>query len=207
MASKIPYVAQPGTVAKILSKAKAAQTPDRFTQDFLETKLGCRGGNYRQFIPLAKRCGLLNTDGTPTDLYKKFRNPSTSGAAIAQAMRIGYHELFERNEYANSLDREKLKGLIVEITGLEAKNKVVQLTLATCEALKGFADFDKKLVDSLADDDSTDETPPDPDNDDVQERDFDLRLSYTINLVLPKSEDPAVFNAIFRALRENLLRK
>ena len=39
------------------------------------------------------------------------------------------------------------------------------------------------------------------------ESDVDLRLSYTINLVLPKTDDPAVFNAIFRSLRENLLRK
>ena len=33
-----------------------------------------------------------------------------------------------------------------------------------------------------------------------------LNLAYTINLVLPKSDDVAVFNAIFRSLRENLLR-
>jgi hypothetical protein len=34
------------------------------------------------------------------------------------------------------------------------------------------------------------------------ERELDLNLSYTINLVLPKTDDPAVFNAIFRSLRE-----
>jgi len=38
-------------------------------------------------------------------------------------------------------------------------------------------------------------------------REFDLNLSYTINLVLPKTDDAAVFNAIFKSLRENLLRK
>lgn len=38
-------------------------------------------------------------------------------------------------------------------------------------------------------------------------REFDLNLSYTINLVLPKTDDPAVFNAIFKSLRDNLLRK
>ena len=89
MASKLPYVNQPGSIVKILSKIKEAKTPDRFTQDFLETKLGCRGGNYRQFIPLAKRLSLLNTDGSPTELYKKFRNESTSGSALAESLRAG----------------------------------------------------------------------------------------------------------------------
>jgi len=62
---------------KIFEKVRHAQTPDRFTADFLQTKLGFRGGNYRQFIPLAKRLGFLATDGIPTDVYKRFRNPAT----------------------------------------------------------------------------------------------------------------------------------
>jgi Family of unknown function (DUF5343) len=90
MSTKLPYVAQPGIVKKVLEKARDAKTPDRFTGDFLETKLGCRGGNYRQFIPLAKKLGLLNSDGTPTDIYKAFRNPTTSKASIAEAIKIGY---------------------------------------------------------------------------------------------------------------------
>ena len=112
MASKLPYVNQPGTMVKILNKVKEAKTPDRFTQDFLDTKLGFKGGTARQFIPLSKKLGLLNSDGTPTDLYKKFRNDSTSGAAMAEALKIGYREAFERNEYANELDKESSKGLL-----------------------------------------------------------------------------------------------
>src|SRR4030042_7086605 len=99
MATKLPYVALPGIIVKILNKAKEAKTPDRFTDDFLETKLGFKGGNARQFIPLSKKLGLLKSDGTPTDLYKKFRNEGTSGAAMAEALKIGYHNIFERNEY------------------------------------------------------------------------------------------------------------
>ncbi len=78
MQTKLPYVVQPGSIKKILEKIKDANTPDRFTTDFLDTKLGFRGGNFRQFIPLAKKLNLLNSDGTPTELYKAFRNPGTS---------------------------------------------------------------------------------------------------------------------------------
>src|SRR5438132_4614622 len=103
MTTKLPYVAQPGAIKKIFDKAKEAKTPDRFTTDFLDTKLGFRGGNSRQFIPLAKKLSLLKSDGTPTDLYKAFRNSSTGKAAIAEAMKVGYREIFDRNEYAGNL--------------------------------------------------------------------------------------------------------
>jgi hypothetical protein len=204
MASKLPYIAQPGVIVKIVSKIKEAKTPDRFTYDFLETKLSCKGGNYKQFIPLAKKLGLLNSNGTPTDLYKKFRNNATSGAAMAKAIKAGYREIYERNEYAHNLDREKLKGVVVEITGLEANNRVVQLICQTFETLMKFANFESKLHDKGAEDKKADQKPLDGAE---AIRDFDLGLSYTINLVLPKTDDPAVFNAIFRSLRDNLLRK
>jgi hypothetical protein len=145
METKLPYVVQPGSIKKILDKIRDAKTPDRFTTDFLDTKLGFRGGNSRQFIPLAKKLGLLNSDGTPTALYKAFRNPTTSKAAIAEAMKVGYREVFDRNEYGGSLSKDDLKGLVVEITGLEAKDQLVALICRTFEMLKSFADFDKKL--------------------------------------------------------------
>ena len=209
MATKLPYVNQPGSIVKILGKVKEAQTPDRFTADFLETKLGFRGGNFRQFIPLAKKLGLLNSDGTPTELYKKFRNHHTSDAAMAQALKAGYAEVFSRNEFANNLNKEQFKGLIVEITGLEATSRVVQLICATFEGLRKMANFDKKITASATDKEDTHKQDDKGATDDGkgQDRELDLNLSYTINLVLPKTDDPAVFNSIFRALRDNLLRK
>ena len=39
-----PYVTAYGNIAKALKKIRAAQTPPRFTQDFLATKLGLTGG-------------------------------------------------------------------------------------------------------------------------------------------------------------------
>ncbi len=205
MATKLPYVVQPNLMAKILEKIKEAKTPDRFTHDFLATKLKFSGGNYRQFIPLAKKLALLNSDGSPSDLYKKFRNSKSSKAAMAAALRKGYAEVFERNEYAGSLSKEDFKGLVVEITGLEQKDRIVQLTCQTFETLKPFANFEAKLT-SINDD--TDGKREEEKGGGVsEEREFDLGLNYTINLVLPKTDDPAVFNAIFRSLRDNLLRK
>ena len=207
MVTKLPYVVQPGSILKIFDKVRQAQTPERFTVDFLQTKLGFRGGNYRQFIPLAKKIGFLGTDGRPTEHYKRFRNVDHGGAAMAAGIRLGYRELFERNEYANTLTKDQLKGLVVEITGLDAKDRVVDLICQTFDALKRLANFEASQVDDTDLSDKANEsdrlpTPAGPATGHVG-----LNLAYTINLVLPKSEDPAVFNAIFKALREHLLRQ
>jgi len=208
MSTKLPYVNQPGSMVKILEKIQSAKTPDRFTTDFLTTKLGFKGGNSRQFMPLAKRLGFLASDGSPTDLYKKFRNTDSAKAAMAEALRTGYKEVFERNEYAYKLDREKFKGLVVEITGLEPDNRVVQLICQTWDNLQKLADFEVDLPVDKSDDDENEALPPGSGAEHRKgDHEFPVGLSYVINLVLPKTDDPAVFNAIFKSLRDNLLRK
>ncbi|MBD3339339.1 MAG: hypothetical protein GF353_09530 [Candidatus Lokiarchaeota archaeon] len=209
MTNKLPYLAQPGVVNKILDKIKEARTPDRFTYDFLGNTLGCKGGNYNQFVGFAKKIGFLKTDGTPTDLYKQFRNNPTSKAAMAEAIKKGYVEIFNRNVNADKLSRDDLKGLVIEITGLEKDSQVVQKICKTFENLKGYADFKKSMTTVKEDTSDTSGSKSEPLTpvEESQMNDLGVNLSYTINLVLPKTDDPAVFNAIFKSLRENLLRK
>lgn len=211
MADSLPYTLAPGTITKIVEKLKAAQTPVRFTQDFLGTALNCPGGSAMAFIPLAKRMGLLASDGTPTDLYKRLRNPTQSKGAMAEAIKRAYAELFRRDEYADRLPREKLEGLVIEATGQAKGSRMVRAILGTFEALKAFADFEAPAAPAAPG--TTDEVnvspplsagPPAPAKGTASPPPFNL--SYTIYLNLPKTDDIAVFNAIFRSLRENLLR-
>lgn len=212
MAAKLPYLASPGLIPKILSKMQEARRPDRFTVDFLETKLGHSGGSARAMIPLLKRLGLLASDGSPTTLYDRFRNSDTQGHAMAQALRNGFQELYDRNEYAHDLSKGKLTELVAEATGLEKNNRIVYLTVATFLALKAFADFEADEVpeqparrEETAPEAALRPAPPmravDGANGDVR-----FNVAYTINLNLPETTNPDVFNAIFRALKDNLLR-
>jgi hypothetical protein len=208
MATHPPFLNNYGTVTNILNKAKAAATPERFTGDFLKNQLGFKSGNAQAFIPLAKRLKLLNSDGTPTDLYKSFRspNPTVSKAAMGQAIRNGYADLYARNENLHALDRTALEGLIVEATGLSQDSPTIRSIVKTLEALKGFADFG--VLPASPDGKSKEkEKLKEKDGGGSEDESVDLRLSYTINLVLPKTTDVAVFNAIFKSLKENLLRK
>jgi hypothetical protein len=196
----IPYVPSYGSITRALERIKEAQTPDRFTQDFLATKLGLKGGSPRPVLPFLKRTGFLSSDGTPTELYKRFRNPAASGAAAAEAMRRGYSSLYEANEYAHDLPDADLRGIVVQVTGLQPDAGTVRAIIGSFKALRQFADFDAQTVPT---------TNPDLDESNGDEGSSvdlgRLRLGYTINLHLPATSDVAVFNAIFKSLRTHLL--
>lgn len=202
----IPYMSAPGAVTKILEKIKSAGTPTTFNADFLSTKLGFKGGNYRTFISWAKKMGLLNTDGTPTQLYKSFRNTDTSKSSLAKAFRIGYAELYTRNEYCHELERKRFKGLVMEATGEAEDSAKVDRIVSTFFNAKTLADFEKSLDEDHYENGASDETDESKDEKTVKrKKKVDLGINYTINLVLPKTDDPSIYNAIFKSLRENLL--
>lgn len=88
----VPYLNAYGNITKALDGIKTAPTPERFTQDFLSTKLGLKGGGATPIIPFLKRIGFLNSDGTPTDTYKEFRNETLRPKAAAKALKRGYFQ-------------------------------------------------------------------------------------------------------------------
>lgn len=160
-----------------------------------------------------KKIGFVNPDGTPSDLYKRYRNPSESGAAVAAAIKTGYQPLFEVNEYCHELGEGELKGLAVQVTGQDKNSGVVQKIISTFKNLKEFADFDagfstpssEDKAQSRNDSDLGKDTPSVHTVHHQERQKYGMNLSYTINLNLPATSDIAVFNAIFKSLRENLL--
>jgi Family of unknown function (DUF5343) len=211
MAAKLPYMVAAGLIPKIFEKIQNARRPERFTQDFLETKLGHSGGSARPVIPLLKRMGFLGSDGVPTALYDQFRNTETQGLAVAQGIRNAFSELFDRNQYVYEMSRDKLTGQVMEITGGAKDDRTIRAIVGTFWALKELADFEGEAPEKPAPEPKPDATPsarlptygipPIANADNVE-----LRVGYTINLNLPETTDPEVFNAIFKALYDNLLK-
>jgi hypothetical protein len=109
------------------------------------------------------------------------------------------------------LPKDKLTGLITEITGASKDDSTIKFTVSTFSALKEFADFDAALAQERTEParptDPFIPTVPDelPRRQPVQSDDVNFAISYTINLNLPETTNPEVFNAIFRALKENML--
>jgi hypothetical protein len=210
--SALPYVTAPGNIEKAIKGIRAAATPETVSQDFVKTILGIKGGSGNQITAYLRKIGIASADGKPTDLYKKLRNPSTEGWAVAEALKIGYAPLYVRNEYVHKLSDDDLKGLIVEETGAEADSNVVSMSFACFKQLKKLAKWDVPTTEPSSEKPIAEIVPPrapPPTNGGGSEappQRLGLSLGYTINLNLPATSDPAVFNAIFRALKEHLLK-
>lgn len=201
----LPYITAPGNIEKAFVAIKSAQTPDRVTQDFVKTILKIPGGSGNQVASFLKKIGFVNTDGTPSDIYNKFRNKATTGAAALEAMKIGYGPLYKRNEYMHKLSDEELRGLVIEETGQSDDSSVPSLIVSGIAALKKFVADVKPLPDkALVGDQMT--NAADGHTSQLPIKRIGMNLSYTINLNLPATTDIAVFNAIFKSLKENLLK-
>lgn len=214
-----PFMTSTGLIAKIFEKIQQAKEPDdRYTQNFQSSVLGFSSGEAKMFIPFLKRMGFLEADGRPTKIYRQFRNPDSAPAAMAEAMRIGYHDIFVRNEYAYNLSDEKLKNLLVEMTGKDKASSTIQKICSSWKACKSFANFDVAVTEEAG----SPQLRPQPaelsDHFDLGVRSNmkDLSLlpqsvgvsfGYNININLPATTDPQVYNAIFSALQQTLLKE
>jgi len=204
MKKSLPYLASPGSITTALNRIRDAATPDRVTYDFVSTILMMKGGAGNQIVPFLKKINFVSTDGSPTDLYINFRNTKSGGIAVANAIKHGYQDLMEANEYFYKLADKDLLPLIVQVTGLDAQNKICKLILNTINNLKAFADFDSKVTIS-----ESSESKKEEKYEAIEKKGSpykkEICLSYTINLNLPATTDQAVFNAIFKSLKEHLL--
>lgn len=205
----LPYVTAPGNIDRALAGIKQAAVPERVSQDFVKTILKIPGGSGDQMTSFLKKIGFAKADGTPSELYKRFRNPAQSGSSIATVIRSAYSPLYIRNEFMHELQDEALLGLITEETGQAHDSGPVKAIFASIRHLKAFADFKQptEQIPSVSAQELGQKAPdPSPSGSNRSAQSFGLNLGYTINLNLPATSDPEVFDAIFKSLKEHLLR-
>jgi Family of unknown function (DUF5343) len=197
MPAELPYMASTKNLADILNKIESAGTPPRFTNEFLKT-LGFTSSNDRTIIKVLKGLGFLASDGTPTERYNEFRNPARSGAALAQGLREGWPEVFLADQQAHARSSSDLVGLFKNVTG--KGDAVAQKMATTFKALADRADFAAAPAALTGEEVVEAPAPPEtrPDR-------LGVRLHHDVHLHLPPTSDVAVYTAIFRALRAELL--
>jgi len=209
--AQLPYMISASAARKILEKIKEAPTPSKFTQNYLSATLGFEGANDKAFVSYAKSLGFLDAAGVPTTLYKQFRNPSLSAGALARGLMSAYKPLYERNERFYELSKPKFLELVCAETGLDHDNITAKRITNTFLEVKKRANFAEIEGSIQADEVEEDQQIEDQgmtsgrDASNLKDRIGKLGLSYNINLILPNTDDPKVFNAIFKSLKDNLL--
>jgi len=184
-----------------------AEAPDRFSIKFLEN-LEFDGSNDRLIIGVLKELGFLNADGVPQQRYYEFLDKSRSWTILADGIREAYAELFAVNKDAEKLDVDGAFNKLRTLYKGTKKDTVIRNIAKTFVALCEIADFSKPKPPQKEEEkiDQNPVTKPDPDSNGPSS----LKpvsvgaLQYHINIVLPDTRDQAVFDAIFKSMRDHL---
>jgi hypothetical protein len=212
MAVPTAYLSTVKNINGIMDAVKRAGVPDRFTYEFLK-QLGFGSSGDRPTIPVLKAIGFLTEGGEPTDRYRRFKDPATAGAAMAEGLRDAYSDLFAINTDAQTKSSTELKGMFGRLSDKgDAVNKKMATTF---KALAELGDFSLPAGSAAGAGSSpapivaegveaTAESGADDNALSVRNGSAVFSLRHDVHVHLPATTDIAVYNAIFRSLKETL---
>jgi hypothetical protein len=190
---------------QILSAAK----PPKVTYELLRT-WGFTSSNDRAIVTLLKQLGFLTEDGAPTEHYDGLRDRGEKGRVLAERMRALYADIFAVNQNACNLSDDKVQNIFRRVTGKEDvyTKRYANVFRALCQR----ADFTSGVPDVAPVEEQSFEEPVvlQPDHPALSSNEVAGTVAsafvYRIEIHLPATTDLKVYNAIFRSIRENLVR-
>jgi Family of unknown function (DUF5343) len=210
MALPTSYLTSLKNLGGILNSIIGAQAPDKFTTRFLES-LGYSSAPDRLVIGVLKSLGFLADDGRPLQRYFDYLDQSRSAIVMAEGVKEAYADLFKVNKAADKLSKVDIFNKLKTLTQGQYSEAVLNKMSTTFSSLCSHADFDampiaiEPIEVSLANDDS--QVPPSTSTPSagITRGAFSIGgLVYNIELVLPESRDPKVYDALFESLRKHL---
>jgi hypothetical protein len=208
MALPTSYLTSTKNLEGILNAMKTAKAPEKFSQAFLES-LEFKSSSDRLIIGVLKALGLIDAQGAPTDRYYKFLDQTQSAKVLAQGIEEAYGDLFQVNTKANELSSDDVKNKLRTLTQGKVGDAVLDKMSLTFRALCDLADFSSPPA-PISNPANPVETPSGTANPLLDKHPKHAALSlgglvYNIQILLPESRDHAVYDALFRSLREHLL--
>jgi hypothetical protein len=205
MALPKAYLTSSKNVKAILAAIQTAQAPSRFTTRFLAS-LEFKSVSDRLIIGVLKSLGFLRDDGSPTQRYFTFLDQTQSAKVLAEGIREAYADLFQINVNAQRLTKQELVNKFKTISQGQLSPSVLDKLSMTFIELVKHADF-SGAPHPVATAHKEDDSQPEEERRATARQNGGLQIDglvYNIQIVLPESRDPAVYDALFRSLREHL---
>ena len=215
MALNSSYLITTKNLEKFFNSLITAKAPDAFTQKFIES-LEFKSTNDRLYIGLLKGLGFLDDNAVPTERYYKFLDQSQSKQVMADAIREAYGDLFAVNTKANELSQQEVKNKLRTLTQGKISDKVLHLMANTFKSLVDYGEWSisTKKVDEKKEKNSTKKQDAIvkealPSEEESEEESIGGKLNksqlhYNIQIHLPESRDPAVYDVLFKSLKKHL---
>lgn len=202
------YLTSGKNLAGILNSIVGAQAPEKFTTRFLES-LDYKSTSDRLMIGVLKSLNFLADDGRPTQRYFDYLDQTRSQVVMAEAIETAYSDLFQINKQAYKMSKAEVMNKFKTLSQGQYSESVLDKMAMTFTALCAQADFTTSkpknepalppVNSGPATTTTTTETQP------LQGKGLSIGgLVYNIQLILPESRDPKVFDALFESLRKHL---
>lgn len=212
MALPTAYLTSTKRLSEILDALKTAKAPEKFTQGFLES-LEFKSKGDRLIIGVLKSLKFIDDGGKPMDRYFRFIDQSQSARVLAEAVEEAYADLFAVNRNANQLNKQEIVGKFKTLSQGQYSDAVLNMMAMTFTSLAALSDFTSaKKPTGIAPEAHKPVAPISVVDEHSQgehgEATKNIKLGglvYNIQIVLPESRDPVVYDALFRSLKEHLL--
>lgn len=191
-----------------------AQTPQKFTQKFLE-QLEFKNTTDRLFIGVLKALKFIDQSGIPQDRYFRFIDQTQSKQVLAEAIKDAYSDLFSVNVKANEMSAVDVKNKLKTLTQGSKSDDVLGWMANTFVALCSYADFktplSKEIVSVKTEQANTKNENDGQENDgqtmkhELINKHITTEMHYNIQIHLPETRDITVYDAIFKRLKVHLL--
>lgn len=212
MALSTSYLVTTKNFDSIFAALLSAKAPNSLTTGFLKT-LGFTSSNDSLYIRLFKDLGLIDQSNAPTEKYFKFLDQSESKKVMAECIEDAYSDLFAINKKAYELSETEVKNKFKTLTQGTKEDNILTLMAKTFKALSDYADWTKPTTTTpktAAQPDKREEKHPEISKEPfikhvpVPENKDKPSLHYNIQIHLPETRDTAVYDAIFKSLKEHL---
>lgn len=208
MLADIPYMKSNKNVTAIIEKMKQAAQPATFTLDFLKD-LGFPSSNDRGIIKVLKYIGFIDQNSKPLEPYRRFLDHTQSKHVMAEQLRIAYDDLFNANKNADKMSSNDLKGWFRSKTG--NSDAVAEKIASTFKSLSDLADFSQEKPTHKEKETEARKETPEPvlvnsNKSTTESSSAPIGLVYRFEIHLPDTQNIDTYRAIFKALKEELLR-
>jgi Family of unknown function (DUF5343) len=205
MSVSTSYLTTTKNLSKVLSSIQNAQAPKQFSTRFLAS-LGYPSASDRLVIGVLKALGFLTPEGVPTKRYFEYLDQTQSKRVLADGVRDAYADLFQINRKAYELSSTEIKNKLKTLTQGQVSSTVLDKIASTFKALVQHADFAAPPSQEVS---ATTDTEAPQLTEATSTGGTRVALGglvYNIQLILPADRDQAVYDALFRSLKEHLLK-
>jgi len=213
MALPNSYSVKAGAFQAYFEAIRNAQAPERFTVKFLEG-LEFASTNDRTFIGILKELGFLDTNNVPTKRYYAFLDNEVASQVLAEGIKEMFSDLFSIRKDAYKMTQQQVHSKLRTLYAGKGKNdNLIKLIATNFVALCKLADFESNKDEITTTDIKAEAHEGKEEKTDVKEETSEHRrirklnldsLQYHINVILPETKDQAVYDAIFKSLRDHL---